>query len=610
MFGITNFIKKTYFVRSFTNKPIVNTYIKNLLKYDKKTGSEIIIDIIKKYTNTVFIYSGGAIMHVLNQFYKNNDFKYYILTHEQFMGHAATAYFRVSNKIAPCFVTSGPGITNMVTPLLDATNDSTPLIVFSGQVPVNQMGTNAFQEAPSVEITRPVTKWSYCVKDILELPFVIKKAIKIATTSKKGSVHIDLPKDITSSKFRMDIEKITEYILQYTEENNNLEKDNNEILIYNEELFKNAFELIATSKKPILLIGQGCNDAYENLRKFAIKLCIPVTTTIHANGVFDETNPLSLKFMGMHGNYTANWAIQHSDCIIAIGNRFDDRTIGNIKYYAPNAKIIFCNNDKNTINCVKKQVKIDYLFYKDCNIFLDNLINIHQTKYNSQIFNYNSWFEYLQKMKLLYYFSYNIPLNNQLNTPMVIEELNRQLYNKDFIITTGVGNHQMMTSQFITWKKPKTFITSGSLGVMGFGLPASIGCQIANPNKLVILIDGDGSFNMSIGELKSVVNYDLPIKILIMNDGTLSMVKTWETIFYNKNYTATHLGKTQDYAKIAESFGIKGINCDNLEDLPKTIQYMLSYDRAIICDFRVISTPCLPLCKPGNALDDMIFNLD
>lgn len=568
--------------------------IKNTYHYHNLTGGQVIYKkLLDKKVKDVFIYTGGAVMPLIDSFYKGK-INYYLNTHEQSGGHAATGYAKSTGKPGISIVTSGPGITNSITPLTDATNDSTPLIVFSGNVPLSAMGTNAFQECPAVEITKPITKWSYCVKDVNELPDVVEEAFKVSTHGKKGSVHIDLPKCVLASKYdrnrikRYNYNKLVDHI------DMSFSSYNSQYMSY----------LINNSKRPVLLVGQGCNDYSEKLRKFAIKGNIPVTTTIHAMGVFDEIDNLSLDFLGMHGSVYSNYAIQNSDLIIAIGTRFDDRITGNIEKYAPKAfdankngrgGIIHVNKNKKELGNI---IDSHFNFNVDCGNFLDSI----KLDYKER----RDWFSTINKWKNDNPFRYDIDINS-MNTQEVISEINKFLINKkNYIITTGVGNHQMMSAQFIKWRYPKTFISSGSLGVMGVGLPYAIGCQIAYPDKLVIDIDGDGSFNHTLAELKTVQNYNLPIKIAIMNDTNFSMVKAWEKLFFNEQYTATDLNKNPDYVTLAESFGIKGIKCDNRNDLSSTIEYFLNYDKAILCEFKVESSLCLPLVSPGAGLDEII----
>ena len=558
------------------------------------TGAQIIYRKLLQHNVTdVFTYTGGAIMPLIDTLYKSSKINYYINTHEQSAGHAATGYAKSTGKPGICIMTSGPGLTNSVTALTDATNDSTPFILFTGNVQLNAIGTNAFQECPSTDITKPITKWSYMIDNVNDMADVVDEAFKIATSGKPGAVHIDIPKCVLMSKF---------YFEFYNK------KNFGNTIIQPKKIVANSMDhitkLIKNAKKPILLIGQGCNDYSEQLRSFAIQSNIPVTTTIHAMGVFDETHELSLEFLGMHGNVAANYAIQEADLIIALGTRFDDRITGAVHEYAPKAFEAFKNGKGGIIHVNKNNKEIGNIidshfnYHTDCGDFL----NAVKPSYKER----EEWISQINNWKKEYKFTYN--KTNKLKTQEVLSSINDHLLKLDnYQVTSGVGNHQMMACQFIKWRHPKTFMSSGSLGVMGAGLPYAIGCQIANPNKLIIDIDGDGSFNHTSSELKTVNNYNLPIKIAIMNDGHFSMVRTWEKLFFRERYTATNLYKNPDYVKLAEAYGIKGIYCDKRENLNEKINEFLSHDKAILCEFKVETDECFPLVKPGCALDDIIL---
>lgn len=628
-----------HLLSKFNSKIKVNLYnnlrVNSINRY--LTGGQLAYKKLQEHhVNDVFLYSGGAIMPFVDAFYKGS-INYFVNTHEQNVGHAATAYAKTTGNTGVCVVTSGPGLTNMITPMLDATNDSSSLIVFSGQVPLAAMNTNAFQECAAVGISSHVTKWSYCVQSIDELSDVIDAAFHIANNGKKGAVHIDLPKCVLSAKYNESdidskINNTNKFITNYMSSNsissntissntissnnitsnnitsNNIGNNNYDKTDISSDLLIKIADIINNSKKPVLYVGQGCNDSSELLREFAIKANIPVTTTIHAMGVFDEEHPLALEFLGMHGNAAANYSIQNSDCIIAIGSRFDDRTTGNVEYYAPEARdngnIIHVNLNSKEINSV---VKSDYNVVADSGEFLSQIMPL--IKYKSR----NAWTEIYSTWKSTIPFKFKKD-EVKIKTQDVISEINTQILDKniseDVIITSGVGNHQMMAAQFIKWKHPKTFISSGSLGVMGVGLPYAIGAKIANKDKIVIDIDGDGSFNHTLSDLKTVVTYDLPIKIAIMNDGEQSMVKVWEDLFFEGRFTATKLDSNPDYKALAESFGIKAIACDSPADLESTVNYFLDYKGPILCDFKVLTDKCFPLVAPGKALDDLILHND
>lgn len=562
-------------------------------RFLNKTCGQIFYDkLLDNNVKNVWLYSGGAIMPIVDTFYQRKEIDYYINVHEQNTGHAATGYAKSSNETGVAIVTSGPGLTNMVTPILDATNDSTPLVVFSGQVSKSSMGSLAFQECPATEITKPITKWSYCVKQVEELPYVMDLAFQIANDGKKGSVHIDLPKCVTMGSYTQD----SYYQVRFDCKSNKVDSINENDIV-------NIATVINNSKKPVLYVGKGCSNYSNLLRQFAIKANIPVTTTLHGLGIFDETHPLSLKMVGMHGTAYANYAIQESDCIIALGARFDDRTTGNVDKYAPIARklkqVIHVNINKDEIN---KVIETDYNVHGDCGNFLRHIIP--RIEYNER----RQWYKHICKLKESYPIEYYSASENKIKTQSVISEINNQTVGLDNVLfTTGVGNHMMMACQFIDWRRSKQMNASGSLGVMGCSIGYAIGAKIANPDNIVISIDGDGSFNMTSSELKTLVEYNIPIKIAIMNDSSLQMVKIWEELFFDGRVTATDNNHNPDYVKLGEAYGLETMYCDNYMDLPYTIKKFLKTNRPVLCEFKVEKDICLPLVGPGCALDEMIL---
>ncbi len=556
----------------------------------------------------VFGYSGGAIMPLMDQFHpnNNNDIDLIINSHEQNCGHAATGYAKSSGKTGIVLVTSGPGITNCITPLLDAKNDSTPLIVISANVGLKHIGTNAFQEAPATLITKPVTKWSHFVTDKDDIGDVFDKAIYIANEGKKGSVHIDIPKcvlnDFSKKEYKNNKNIFSKNLWQ---------KKKNYIA---SRSFEKLAEIIYKSEKPILYVGQGANSSYLKIREMSKLFHIPVTTTLHGMGIFDEMDEYSLQMCGMHGHAAANYALQESDCIIALGSRFDDRTTGEISKYAPKCKnFIHFNIEENEINkVVKTENYVIGNLEKTLPIFIDKLKNVNNNQTILSGKNMNNmkkmaWINTIKKWKQKFPFVYNE--TNQLKTQEVLIELNKQITNnmEKYFITTGVGNHQMMSCQFINWRYPQRFISSGSLGVMGAGLPYAIGVQFANQKKSVINIDGDSSFLMTLSDLKTVKEHNLPLKILILNNGTQDMVRVWEDLFFEKRITATENIKGPQFSKLAESFGIKALKT-NKNNLKNNMKYFLDYKGPILMECITERDYCFPLVPPGAGLDEMILN--
>ena len=599
-------------------------------KYQGLTGGQLIYNkLLEHGTQDVFMYTGGAVMPLIDAF-SEGKINYYINCHEQSLGHSATGYAKSTGKPGICIVTSGPGLTNLVTPITDANNDSTPLIVFSGQVAKTAMGSAAFQECPSTEITKPITKWNYCVENVEELPEVIDYAFQVATSGCPGVVHIDLPKCITSALFNGKETECTNEI-DPNNDTSNINNTSNKLPVTIPQAISNITSkyykldpnklfcissLIKNAKRPVIIVGKGCVSATRQLRHLVKLTNIPVTSTIFGMGILPEDDPHSLEFLGMHGNVAANYAVQNADLIINLGSRFDDRTTANTKYYGQGAKkaysqykggIVHVNLDQNEI-C--KNINSHYNFINRCDDFLDELIPLISED-KSHVHERDSWLEKIRDWKHDNPFNTNCPGDNSLNTQMVVDKLGKWLNNSDkhnknnFYVSTGVGNHQMMAAQFIKWNSPNQFLSSGSLGVMGVGLPYAIGALIANPEHLVLDIDGDGSFNHTLSELKTIQNYKLPIKIAIMNDGELSMVRAWEHLFFGSRYVATNLGENPDYVKLAESFNIPALRCEREDELDITVDTFLGWEGPVLCDFRVKGDLCLPLVKPGNALDDM-----
>ena len=576
-------------------------------------AKDIFYNCLKKHNVTnAFIYSGGSIMPWIDTLYKS-DIKYYVNSHEQNCGHALTGFSKSNtnhDEKAIVMTTSGPGFTNLITPMLDMTNDSTPGVFITGQVPLNAVGSNAFQEAPSVDLSKHVTKYSEQITSIIDIEHVLDKAFEIAYSGKMGAVHIDIPKCVASSKI-----SVSNYNTLMAINSENTKKYNFPNIFKNINNFNACFSrtlnAINNSKKPIIYLGQGCVDSYEVLREFAIKGNIPVTSTIHGCGIFDEGHELSLQWCGMHGNATANYSLQEADCIIALGSRFDDRTTGLVEKYAPKAFEAYKNGEGGIIHVnlekseIKKVIDSHYNFNMSCEEWLTKAIK--NIEYNER----SGWLTYINGLKKKHTFNYTYQPNKLFmeNVLVKLYEKTKNLEDK-VIFTNGVGNHQMQTYQYIKSHYPKKILSSGSLGVMGVGLPYGIGAKIANPDKMVIVVDGDSSFNMTCTDMKTIVENDLSVKIAIMNNNAQMMVTIWEKLFFEERYTATINERNPDFTMLAESYGIKAISCDSIEDLEKTLEDFINYPKAILCEFKIERGICLPLVGPGKALDDMILPED
>ena len=559
-------------------------------KYKGKTGGQIFHEMLVQQhkVELMFGYPGGAILPVFDQLYKSPA-KFILNRHEQGSGHCADGYARATGKPGVAVVTSGPGATNTVTPLATALMDSIPILVFSGQVPTKVIGNDAFQEADVTGITRPCTKWNYLVKDIRELPRVVNEAFLIATSGRPGPVLVDLPKDVTTAVC--------------TEEVNDEPRDH--VVNRRKQLFthpqhahqaEQAAELINKSEKPVRYVGGGAiiAGAHDALRKIANTANIPVTTTLLGLGAFDEHNPLSLCMLGMHGSAFANYAVQECDCLIAVGARFDDRVTGNLATFAPNAKIIHIDIDPSSIS---KNVDVDVAVIGDARHSLELMLPHMEHRDRKE------WFVQINGWKKRYPFKY-FDDTPKAKPQYVIEEIHRQT-GGDAIITTGVGQHQMWAAQFFRWRHPRQMITSGGLGTMGYGLPSAIGAQLGNPGKTVIDIDGDASFLMTCYELATIAEYNIPVKVAILNNDFQGMIKQWQDLFYDHRYAYAKM-KNPNFSALAEACGIRGIRCNRKEDVAKTVKDMLEHNGPVIVDFAVEPNEHVyPMVPSGKGLHEM-----
>ena len=561
-------------------------------------GSDIVINsLLKHKVDTIFGYNGGAILPIFDKLY-DTDIKYIMNRHEQSSGHSAEGYAKVTGKPGIVITTSGPGVTNLITPLQDSYSDGVPMVVLTGQVPTSVIGSDAFQECNAIELTKPCTKWNYQVRDPGELEYIIDEAFRISLSGRPGPVHIDLPKDIISAE----VGSQKTYLSDSIEVADYIKKDE-----INYKDLDELCDIINKAEKVVIYAGQGSNNYSEVVRELAIKANIPVTTTLHAVGVFDEEHPLSLEMLGMHGSAYANYTIQDADLILAIGARFDDRTIGNKSGYAPKAREAEKTGSGGIFQFeiskkqVGKTIVPTKVFLGDCGEYLRYMAN--KLKYNKR----SRWISKISRWKKDYPFYYEKENETDIKTQQVIEEISNQTKNRDdIIVTTGVGNHQMMACQFYKWRYPKRFISSGSLGTMGVGVPFSIGAQLAEPDKTIICIDGDGSFNMTMNELGTIAEYKLPVKIAIMNDSRQQMVYVWQELFFNSRIIST-INHNPDYNKLAESFGIYNIVCDSQIDLEERVTEFIEYPGPILANFIVKPDICLPLVAPGKNLDEMLL---
>jgi acetolactate synthase-1/2/3 large subunit len=569
----------------------------------EQTGGEIVIEaLIRHGVEHVFGIPGGAnlpIYDALPQYEKAGLIKHFLMGHEQGAVHAAEGYARATGKLGVCSATSGPGATNLVTGLQDAKSDSTPILAITGQVASHLIGTDAFQEADITGITRPCTKHNFLVRNIEELTFVLQEAMYIAETGRLGPVLVDLPKDISSKKTIprwRNIEEIRKSLRGYNP--------------YPEpklDSLEKAFNFIKCSERPVLYVGGGviAANASEALYKFATRMQIPVVSTFKALDSFPANHELALRAPGMHGSVAANYALNNADCVIALGARFDDRVTGKLSEFAQRAKVIHIDIDDSEIDKIKRT---DVAIQNDIGIALYYLQKFAEMFSNQD--RYAHWREQVRKWKDDWPLTYKKNIEEKIMPQFVIESLYEITKNQDVIIATGVGQHQMWVTQFYCFTKPRTFISSLGLATMGYGLPAAIGAQVACPNKLVIDVDGDGSFLMTQQELVVLGREQLPVKVLVIANRHLGMVKQWQTSYYNKNYSAVDIAydRYPDFSKIAEGFGILGKRISKSREVVPAIEEMLSHSKPYVLHVDVDpDAEVYPMIGPGKSWKEIVY---
>jgi acetolactate synthase I/II/III large subunit len=558
----------------------------------KKTGAQIIVECLKKEgVDVLFNYPGGVVLPLFDEL-QNAPFRRILVRHEQAAVHAADGYARATGKVGAVLVTSGPGATNTVTGIATAYMDSIPIVILTGQVATPLIGNDAFQEADIIGITRPCTKHNYLVKDVKDLGRIIKEAFFVARSGRPGPVLIDLPKDIlvNSTEFKYP-EKVFIRGYQPTYEGHIGQ-------------IQRAAKLILKSKKPVLYVGGGIisSNASKELTLFAEKLGIPVTMTLMGLGGFPGNHPLSLGMLGMHGTYWANMAIMESDLLIAIGSRFDDRVTGKIEVFAPHATSIHIDIDPSSIS---KNVRVDLPIVGDCKRVLSKILSLlEEEDIGSFKAGLDKWHHQIETFRAFHSMSYE---QQEIIKPQYVIEKIYELTKGDAIITTEVGQNQMWTAQYYQFLKPRTLLTSGGLGTMGYGFPAAIGAQVAFPNKLVIDIAGDGSFQMNSQELATVVQYQLPIKVAILENGYLGMVRQWQEFFYGKRYASSSLeGINPDFVKLAEAYGAVGLRVTKPEEVVPALMRAFSTREPVIIDFVVDpEANVYPMVPAGEPLNQM-----
>lgn len=545
------------------------------------TGAEIVIECLKEQgVDTVFGYPGGAILNVYDELYKHSDEITHILTsHEQGAAHAADGYARATGKVGVCFATSGPGATNLVTGIATACMDSIPIVAITCNVGVSLLGRDSFQEIDIAGITMPITKHNFIVKDVKDLADTIRKAFVIARKGRPGPVLIDIPKDVTANKAEYQKAQIQEW------------KPSDQVC---EEEIEAALHMIKKAKRPYIFVGGGAvlSGASSELYEFVKKVDAPVTDSLMGKGAFPGTDPLYTGMLGMHGTKTSNYGVSECDLLVVVGARFSDRVTGNAKKFAKNAKILQIDIDAAEMN---KNVLITEGVVGDIKVVLRAL----NERLEQQ--DHHEWIEKIMEYKNRYPLTYHPEI---LTGPYIVEEIYRQTKG-DALIVTEVGQHQMWAAQYYQYTKPRTFLTSGGLGTMGYGLGASLGAKVGCPQKTVINIAGDGCFRMNMNEIATAVRHQIPIIQVVVNNHVLGMVRQWQNLFYEKRYSATVLNDAVDFVKLAEAMGAVGIRVTTKEEFAERFAEALTLGKPVVLDCQIdCDDKVWPMVAPGAAISE------
>ena len=554
----------------------------------KLTGAEIVIECLKEQgVDTVFGYPGGAILNIYDALYQHqNEITHILTSHEQGASHAADGYARATGKVGVCLATSGPGATNLVTGIATAYMDSVPVVAITCNVANSLLGKDSFQEIDITGVTMPITKYNFIVKDINRLAKVIRRAFVIAQSGRPGPVLVDITKDVTAAT--------TDYEYQEPEK---IEPQTDTI---REEDMERALEMIRTAQKPFIFVGGGAviSNASEELRVFAHKIQAPVADSLMGKGAFDGTDELYTGMVGMHGTKTSNYGITEADLLVVVGARFSDRVIGNASKFAKNAKILQIDIDRAEIN---KNIKVDASIIGDAKTILRRL-NTHLDPIN-----HDEWIAHIERMKDMYPLRYD---KNVLTGPFIIQTVN-EVTGGDAVIVTEVGQHQMWAAQYYKYRQPRTLLTSGGLGTMGYGLGASIGAKMGCKDKTVINIAGDGCFRMNMNEIATATRYNIPVIELIINNHVLGMVRQWQTLYYGKRYSQTVLNDSVDYVKIAEAMGAKAYRVTQKEELAPVLKEAISLNIPVVIDCQIgCDDKVFPMVSPGAPIADAFDDTD
>ena len=567
-------------------------------------GSQIVVEcLVEQGVDTVFGYPGGAILNIYDELYKNQDRIHHILTaHEQGASHAADGYARSTGKVGVCMATSGPGATNLVTGIATAYMDSSPIVAITCNVPTPLLGRDSFQEIDITGITMPITKHNFMVHKVEDLAATIREAFIIAKSGRPGPVLIDIPKEVTANQTEFEpLKNLSDAKLELSKDKDNLRRVFNAAVPTDEEIAK-AAEIINSAKRPVIYAGGGIiiSEAAEKLKELAVKADIPVSESMMARSAFPSSNALNLGMVGMHGTKASNMAVTESDLVLALGARFSDRVISDAKRFAENSRVFQIDVDPAEIN---KNIPVAGSLVGDVGAILERLLPLIQKNDHAE------WKGQIEEWKKVYPAMYDEHPADSIN-PKFLCECVHKIAGDDAFVTTEVGEHQLWVAQHYPFEKPRTFITSGGLGTMGFGTGAAIGAQFANPKRRVIHIAGDGSFRMNCNELATIGHYKLPIVIVVVNNGTLGNVRLWQRVFYGKRYSATTLDFGPDWVSLAAAYGIKGYKANTELEFEKVFKEALDSGEAAVIDAKVgIDEPVLPMVPGGKPIFAQVMNL-
>ena len=569
----------------------------------KISGSRVVIEcLVEQGVDTIFGYPGGAILNIYDELYKNQDRIRHILTaHEQGASHAADGYARSTGKVGVVFATSGPGATNLVTGIATAYMDSSPIVAITCNVPTSLLGKDSFQEIDITGVTMPITKHNFMVKDVKYLASVIREAFVIAKSGRPGPVLIDIPKEVTAAEVEFEPMKNPDEVI-VSAESASLNRALS-VPVPSDEEIKSAAEIINNAKRPVIYAGGGIiiSNASTALLDFATKADIPVSQSMMGRSAFPSSNPLDIGMVGMHGTKASNMAVTESDLLIALGARFSDRVISDTSKFAVNSRILHIDVDPAEIN---KNIAASTSLVGNVNDVLKRLIPLLKKADHSE------WKSQIAEWKKIYPKMYDSKPADSIN-PKFLCECIHKIAGDDTFITTEVGEHQLWTAQHYPFEKPRTFVTSGGLGTMGFGTGAAIGIQIANPKARVVHIAGDGSFRMNCNELATIAHYNLPLVIVVVNNGTLGNVRLWQRLFYGERYSATTLDFGPDWVKLADAYGIDGYRASNADEFADVFKKAFESGKACIIDAKVgIDEPVLPMVPGGKAIYNQVMDLN